>query len=832
MEIQKSLPAYSSIRRLMNFDKNLVNVETIKQAILNRLYFGVVQSPESASARDIFTAVSKTVMEWLAKGWLKTQNSYYEQDVKRVYYISMEFLLGRSLKSNLLNLGMLDLVRNALEELNYDFDTLIQMEADAGLGNGGLGRLAACYLDSMATLGIPAYGYGIRYDYGIFDQKIVNGYQVEAPDEWLRYGNPWEICRGEYLYPVRFYGRVIHYTDARGKEVADLVDTQEVLAMAYDVPIPGYGRDTVNTLRLWQAQSPHGFEFNYFNHGNYIRAIEDIALVENISRVLYPNDSISEGQELRLKQEYFLVSATIQDILRRYTKTHISLDNLPNRVAVQLNDTHPALGIVEMMHILVDREELPWDTAWDMTTRIFNYTNHTILPEALERWSIDLFSRLLPRHLEIIYEINSRWLEKVSQRFPGDNDKRRALSIIEEGSDKHVNMASLAVVGSSKVNGVSAFHSHLIKTTLFKDFVEFFPDKFINVTNGITPRRWLALCNPRLDALLEQTIGSAHITDLSQIHKVIPFADDASFREQWHKIKLNNKQDFALKLKKETGENIDPSSMFDFHVKRIHEYKRQLMNILRVIYLYNDLKENVSSSIVPTTVIFAGKAAPGYAFAKLVIKLINSVADCVNNDPQVNEVLKVLFLPNYRVTMSEMIMPASDISEQISTAGMEASGTGNMKFALNGALTIGTMDGANIEMSEYIGRDNMFIFGLLEEEIAKIRRGYYPQAICDNNPKIAHVLKLLDQGFFNTSDKELFKPIVHRLLHEGDPFFVLADLESYIKVHESAATLFHNTDEWVKKSIYNVGGMGFFSSDRAIADYARDIWNVPTNHKS
>ncbi|AAP05220.1 glycogen/starch/alpha-glucan phosphorylase [Chlamydia caviae] len=816
----------------MSFDKNLVNIETMKQAILNRLYFGVVQSPESASARDIFTAVSKTVMEWLAKGWLKTQSSYYEQDVKRVYYISMEFLLGRSLKSNLLNLGILDLVRDALAELNYDFDSLVQMEADAGLGNGGLGRLAACYLDSMATLGIPAYGYGIRYDYGIFDQKVVNGYQVEAPDEWLRYGNPWEICRGEYLYPVHFYGRVIHYTDARGKEVADLVNTQEVLAMAYDVPIPGYGIDTVNTLRLWQAQSPHGFEFNYFNHGDYIRAIEDIALVENISRVLYPNDSISEGQELRLKQEYFLVSATIQDILRRYTKMHISLDDLPNKVSVQLNDTHPALGIAEMMHILIDREELPWDKAWDMTTRIFNYTNHTILPEALERWSIDLFSRLLPRHLEIIYEINARWLEKVSQRFPGNDDKRKALSIIEEGSDKHVNMANLAVIGSAKVNGVSAFHSQLIKTTLFKDFVEFFPDKFINVTNGITPRRWLALCNPRLNTLLDQTIGDGYLVDLSQVHKVIPFADDANFREQWHQIKLKNKEDFALKLKKEIGEKIDPTSLFDFHVKRIHEYKRQLMNILRVIYLYNDLKENSASSIVPTTVIFAGKAAPGYAFAKLVIKLINSIADCVNNDPQVNEVLKVLFLPNYCVTMSEMIMPASDLSEQISTAGMEASGTGNMKFALNGALTIGTMDGANIEMSEHIGRDNMFIFGLLEEEIAKMRREYYPQGICNNNPKIAHVLKLLDQGFFNTSDKDLFKPIVHRLLHEGDPFFVLADLESYICAHESAATLFTQTDEWVKKSIYNVGGIGFFSSDRAIADYAKDIWNVPTNCKS
>ncbi|WP_348664021.1 glycogen/starch/alpha-glucan phosphorylase [Chlamydia vaughanii] len=810
----------------MSFDKNLVNIETMRQAILNRLYFGVVQAPESASTRDIFTAVAQTVMEWLAKGWLKTQNSYYEKDVKRVYYISMEFLLGRSLKSNLLNLGILELVREALAGLNYDFDSLVEMEADAGLGNGGLGRLAACYLDSMATLGIPAYGYGIRYDYGIFDQKIVNGYQVESPDEWLRYGNPWEICRGEYLYPVRFYGRVIHYTDARGKEVADLVDTQEVLAMAYDVPIPGYGSDTVNTLRLWQAQSPHGFEFNYFNHGNYIRAIEDIALVENISRVLYPNDSISEGQELRLKQEYFLVSATIQDILRRYTKIHISLDRLPDKVAVQLNDTHPALGIAEMMHILIDREELPWDTAWNMTKQIFNYTNHTILPEALERWPIDLFSKLLPRHLEIIYEINTRWLEKVSQRFPGDDDKRRALSIIEEGCNKHVNMANLAVVGSAKVNGVSAFHSQLIKTTLFKHFVEFFPDKFINVTNGITPRRWLALCNPRLNTLLDQTIGDKHLIDLSQIRKVIPFADDASFRERWKQIKLQNKEDFALQLKKDLGEKIDPKSIFDFHVKRIHEYKRQLMNILRVIYHYNDIKENSASSIAPTTVIFAGKAAPGYAFAKLVIKLINSVAECVNNDPQVKDQLKVLFLPNYRVTMAEMIMPASDLSEQISTAGMEASGTGNMKFALNGALTIGTMDGANIEMSEHIGRENMFIFGLLEEEIAQMRLEYYPQGICDKNPKIARVLQLLTQGFFNPSDKDLFKPIVHRLLHEGDPFFVLADLESYIHEHQSAAALFMQPDEWVKKSIYNVGGIGFFSSDRAIAEYAKDIWHV------
>nr|WP_174165541.1 glycogen/starch/alpha-glucan phosphorylase [Chlamydia serpentis] len=812
----------------MSFDKNEVSVDSMKRAILDRLYLGVVQSPESASPRDIFTAVAKTVMEWLAKGWLKTQNGYYKNDVKRVYYLSMEFLLGRSLKSNLLNLGILDLVRKALKTLNYDFDHLIDMEADAGLGNGGLGRLAACYLDSMATLAVPAYGYGIRYDYGIFDQRIVNGYQEEAPDEWLRYGNPWEICRGEYLYPVRFYGRVIHYIDARGKAISDLVDTQEVLAMAYDIPIPGYGNETVNSLRLWQAQSPRGFDFSYFNHGNYIQAIEDIALIENISRVLYPNDSITEGQELRLKQEYFLVSATIQDIIRRYTKTHISLDDLADKVVVQLNDTHPALGIAEMMHILVDREEMPWDKAWEMTITIFNYTNHTILPEALERWPMDLFSKLLPRHLEIIYEINARWLEKVSSRYPKNDDKRRSLSIIEEGSQKYINMANLAVIGSAKVNGVSSFHSQLIKDTLFKESYEFFPEKFINVTNGVTPRRWIALCNPRLSKLLNETIGDRYIVDLSQISLIRSFAEDSSFRDHWKEVKLKNKQDLATRIYREVGEVIDPNSLFDCHIKRIHEYKRQLMNILRVIYLYNSLKENPNQSEVPTTVIFSGKAAPGYVMAKLIIKLINSVADTVNQDSQVKDKLKILFLPNYQVSMAESIIPGTDLSEQISTAGMEASGTGNMKFALNGALTIGTMDGANIEMAEHIGKENMFIFGLLEKEIVELRREYYPQGICDRNPKIRRVLDLLDQGFFNGNDKDLFKPIVRRLLHEGDPFFVLADLESYIIAHESAAKLFTESNLWTKTSIYNTAGMGFFSSDRAIQDYAKNIWHVPT----
>lgn len=814
----------------MRFDKNLINAETMKQSILDCLQYDVVQSPESASVRDIFSAVAKTVMEWLAKGWLKTQTDYYNHDVKRVYYISMEFLLGKSLENNLLNLGILDIVKEALSLLNYNFDHLVAIEHDAGLGNGGLGRLAACYLDSMATLGIPAYGYGIRYDYGIFEQKIENGYQVEAPDEWLRYGNPWEICRGEYLYPVHFYGRVSHVQDSRGRDIAELVDTQEVLAMAYDIPIPGYGISTVNSLRLWQAQSPQGFQFSYFNHGNYIRAIEDIALVENISRVLYPNDSICEGQELRLKQEFFLVSATIQDIIRRYTKTHIDLDHLADKVTVQLNDTHPALGIAEMMRILVDREEMDWDIAWNTTTKIFNYTNHTILPEALERWPLGLFSRLLPRHLEIIYEINTRWLAKVSQRYPGDSNKQRALSIIEEGYEKHVNMANLAIVGSSKVNGVSALHSQLIKTTLFKDFAEIFPEKFVNVTNGITPRRWLALSNPLLNALLDKTIGGDHLTDLSQIRKILPFADDAAFREEWRKIKWQNKQKLARQIQRTLGEVIDPSSLFDCHIKRIHEYKRQLMNILRVIYFYNEIKSHsdLASRLVPITVIFSGKAAPGYAAAKLIIKLIHSVAAVVNKDPLVREQLKVLFLPNYRVSMAEAIIPAADISEQISTAGTEASGTGNMKFALNGALTIGTMDGANIEMAsdENIGKENMFIFGLLEEEIAQLKGTYYPRGIYEKNPKIREILDLVNQGFFNPEDKDLFKPIVRKLLEEGDPFFVLADLESYVDAHAQISDLFKCPDTWIRKSIHNVGGVGCFSSDRSIADYARDIWNI------
>ncbi|MEG0037187.1 MAG: glycogen/starch/alpha-glucan phosphorylase [Victivallaceae bacterium] len=813
------------MQEVLSFDRNSVTVDSIKKSILKRLYLGVVQEPDIASKREMFKALASMVMEWLSKGWLQTQRKYYEDNSKRVYYISMEFLLGKSLKSNLLNLGLLELVEKAVHELGYTLDELAEMEDDAGLGNGGLGRLAACFVDSMATLSIPAYGYGIRYDYGIFSQKIVDGFQVETPDNWLRYGNAWEICRVEYLYPVKFYGRIHKYIDASGKEIFDWVDTQEVLAMAYDIPVPGYGNTTVNSLRLWQAQSPKGFDFNYFNHGNYMQAIEDIAMTQNISRVLYPNDSIFEGQELRLKQEYFLVSATIQDIIRRYNKTHLDLRLLFEHVAIQLNDTHPTLGIAEMMRILVDREEMEWHEAWKVTSKIFNYTNHTILPEALERWPVHLFEKLLPRHLDIIYKINSQWLGYVESVFPDDLEKVKKLSIIEETPNKMINMANLAIVGSEHVNGVSNLHSELLKKHLFKEFFEIFPNKFTNMTNGITLRRWVKLCNPLLANLFDRSIGDSWITDYRKFSEIHTFLDDASFIEEWQKIKTLNKERLSDMIFDETKISVNCDSLFDSHVKRIHEYKRQLMNIIRVIHDYILIKENPNDNHVPKTVIFSGKAAPGYVFAKLIIKLINSVATVINGDKFVREFLKVVFLPNYRVSSAEIIIPASDLSEQISLAGTEASGTGNMKFALNGALTIGTLDGANVEMAEHIGIDDMFIFGLTEGEVLELRPHYSSQVVYERNPSLKKALDLIKGGFFD-EDKNLFEPISNRLLEGGDYYMVLEDFSSYTQAHRKVDDLFMKKEEWTKTSIRNVSGMGFFSSDRVIADYAKNIWNV------
>lgn len=803
------------------------DAEFLRHAILEHLHFTLGKDKYTATKRDFYLSLAYAIRDQLVGRWIKTQQRYYEQDVKRIYYLSLEFLIGQTLQNSLVNLGLYDNCKKALHDLGMELDQLIDIEVDAGLGNGGLGRLAACFLDSMATIGLPGYGCGIRYDFGIFSQQIKNGYQFETPDNWLRYGNPWEICRPEYLYPINFYGNVIQYIDERGRLQNEWVNTQEVMAMAYDTPVPGYNNNTVNTLRLWQAKSPRGFDFSYFNHGDYIRAVEDIAITENISKVLYPNDNVFEGKELRLKQEYFLVSATLQDILRRYNKAHISLDSLPDKVAIQLNDTHPALAIPEMMRLLMDREELSWEKAWYLTTSIFAYTNHTILPEALERWSVAMLERVLPRHLQIIYEINQRWLNEVARRYPTDITKQRSLSIIEEGQPKKINMANLAIVGSSKVNGVSALHTELLKHQVFKEFFEISPEKFTNKTNGITPRRWLKEANQGLSHLISQAIGNDWITDLYKLKKLIPFAEDAEFRKKWAIIKRDNKDRLSKVIYGEHEILVNLDSLFDCQVKRFHEYKRQLLNVMHVIWLYTAMRKNPNHHWLPRTVLFAGKAAPGYFMAKLIIKLISSIADTINNDSQIGDKLKVIFLANYRVSLAEKIMPAADLSEQISTAGTEASGTGNMKFALNGALTIGTLDGANIEMCEEIGKDNFFIFGLKTEEVANLKRsGYNPWDYYNNNADLKEVLDLIRNGYFNPHEPTLFKPIFDSLLYGGDTYCLCADFASYIECQKKVSDLYFNQDEWVKKSIYNVANMGKFSSDRTIQEYAKEIWKA------
>lgn len=800
---------------------------SLREFIIDHLRYTLGKDKYTATKRDLYLAIAYTIRDHMVGKWIKTQQQYYDADVKRVYYLSMEFLMGRTLQNSLVNLGILESCHKAIDDLGYNLNELMEMEYDAGLGNGGLGRLAACFLDSMATLAIPGYGYGIRYDYGIFTQSIHDGYQVETPDNWLRYGNPWEICRSEYLYPIQFYGRVVDYTDAHGKKHAEWVDTQEVVAVAYDTPIPGYKNEIVNTMRLWQAKSSRGFDLSYFNHGDYIRAVEDIAITENISKVLYPNDNIFEGKELRLKQEYLLVSATIQDIIRRYNKGHIHLDEFSNKVAIQLNDTHPALAIAELMRLLIDREELEWGKAWQITKETFGYTNHTLLPEALERWPVPLLERVLPRHLQIIYEINQHWLEEVNRHFPGNIEMTRALSLIEESDPKRVNMAHLAIVGSHKVNGVSELHSTLLKNQVFKHFSEMEPAKFTNKTNGITPRRWLKTCNSSLSNLITARIGEAWVTHLTDLEKLLAFQNDPQFCSEWREIKRKNKEHLANLILSEEETEVNPDSLFDCHVKRIHEYKRQLLNILRVIHDYRRIKENPAGNWTPRTVIFGGKAAPGYFIAKLIIKLINSVASIVNHDREVAGRIKIVFLENYRVSLAEKIIPAADLSEQISTAGTEASGTGNMKFALNGALTIGTLDGANIEILEEVGPENIFIFGMKAEEIQALKaKGYNPYAIYNHNLELRLVLNMIGDGYFSCGDKNLFDPLVSSLLDGGDPYFLLADFQSYTEAQDRVSQVYTNQEEWTRKSIHNVAKVGKFSSDRTIQEYAKEIWRL------
>lgn len=803
------------------------DVATLKDSIIRHLHSTLGKDKYTATKRDLFEAVAFAVRDQMIGRWIKTQQNYYDNDVKRVYYLSMEFLMGRTLENSLVNLGLLENCRKAVHDLGYNLNLLTEVEADAGLGNGGLGRLAACFLDSMATLGIPGYGYGIRYDYGIFTQKIQNGFQIETPDNWLRNGNPWEICRSEYLYPVQFYGRVVQFTDTHGKLRSEWIDYQEVMAMAYDTPIPGYNNNTVNSLRLWQAKSPKGFDLSYFNNGDYTRAIEDIAMTENITKVLYPNDNIFVGKELRLKQEYLLVSATLQDIIRRYNKAHVHLDALSDKVAIQMNDTHPALAISEMMRLLIDREELSWEKAWEITKETFAYTNHTLLPEALERWPLPLLERLLPRNTQIIYEINRRWLEEVARHYPENTQKQRALSIIEESHPKVVNMANLAIVGSRKINGVSALHSELLKHHMFKDFWEMTPQKFTNKTNGITPRRWIKLCNPRLTHLITSQIGDHWITDLDELKKLTQYLQDPNFCEEWRKIKRENKENLAKLILAEHEMLVNLDSIFDCQVKRFHEYKRQLLNILRVVHHYHQIKDDPHGSWVPQTVIFGGKAAPGYFMAKLIIKLINSVAATINHDKTVAPFLKVFFLENYRVSLAEQIIPAADLSQQISTAGTEASGTGNMKFSLNGALTIGTLDGANIEIMEEVGRENIFIFGLQADEVEALKaRGYHPWEYYNANPQIRRTLDSIKDGVFSEGDREIFKPIISSLLDGGDHFMLLADFASYVECYLHVCEVFKEKDEWTRKSILNVAHMGKFSSDRTVKEYAKEIWRL------
>lgn len=811
--------------KLPAFEPVEFNAQSIKRSLANHLTYSVAKDTITATDRDWFHSLAHVVRDRLIERWMETMRSYYQADAKRVYYLSLEFLIGRTLSNSLLNLGFYEECERALRELGLELENLSTLEFDAALGNGGLGRLAACFLDSMATLNLPGYGYGIRYEYGMFTQRIENGQQVEHPDNWLRYGNPWEYARPEVLHPVKFYGRVVDFTDEDGKRGHQWMETDDVMAMAYDTPIPGYNTTTVNNMRLWSAKATRDFNLKFFNEGDYIKAVEEKNGSENLSKVLYPDDTTKMGRELRLKQQFFFVSASLQDILYRFAKYHEGFDALPDKVAIQLNDTHPSIAIAELMRILIDKHRLEWDKAWDLTTRTFAYTNHTLLPEALETWPVFLFERVLPRHLLIIYEINQRFLKSVMHWRPGDNDLLKRMSIFAEDGEKRVRMAHLAIIGSHKVNGVAALHTELMRQTIFADFYAFDRDKFINITNGITPRRWLNQSNPGLTKLITSRIGPGWTADLFRLRELALLAADAEFRAQFRAVKRANKVKLANFVKNRLGLVLNIDSLFDVQIKRIHEYKRQLLNVLHIVTLYNRIRANPDGNFVARTVIFGGKAAPGYYLAKLIIRLINDIADIVNNDPAIRDRLKVVFIPNYDVSTAGDIIPAADLSQQISTAGTEASGTGNMKLALNGALTIGTLDGANIEIREEVGEDNFFIFGLTAAEIQNWQRnGYNPWHFYDTQPELKHALDMINTGYFSPTDADRFRPVFDALTAHGDRYFLLADYASYIACQASVDTLYRDPEEWTRKAILNVAHMGKFSSDRTIGEYAKNIW--------
>ncbi|RJQ16100.1 MAG: glycogen/starch/alpha-glucan phosphorylase [Nitrospiraceae bacterium] len=807
-------------------------IEKLESTVKNYIEHHLGKDCERSHIFDFYVGLAYAIRDRLIEEWLATQRSYYKTKAKRVYYLSLEFLVGRTLGNSMVNLGIENECTQAMETLGCKMEDIREQEWDAGLGNGGLGRLAACFLDSFATLGIPAYGYGIRYEYGLFYQKIKDGYQVETPDNWLRYGNPWEIARHGHFFSVRFHGRVDQHTDSNGILRNEWVDTEEVMAMACDTPIPGYRNDNVINMRLWTAKSSRDFDLHFFNGGNYINAVENKAKSESISKVLYPADHIMEGRLLRLKQQYFFVSATFQDIIRRYKKDELCFDNFTKRVAVQLNDTHPSIAIPELMRILVDIEGLSWEDAWDITVGTFGYTNHTVMPEALEKWPVSMFENLLPRHLLIIYEINRRFLEEINWHFPGDAEKRNRMSLIEEADEKMIRMAHLAIVGSHSVNGVSKLHTEILRDQLFKDFYDMYPERFNNKTNGITPRRWLRKANPLLSELITEHIGDRWISDLDDLKKLVPLSEDREFRERWMDVKTENKKRLAEYIFKKDRIKVDAGSMFDVQVKRIHEYKRQLLNVLHAVTLYNRIRRGKDENAAPRTVIFSGKAAPSYWMAKLVIKLVHSVANVVNHSKEVGGKLKVVFLSNYNVSLAERIIPAADLSEQISTAGTEASGTGNMKLSLNGALTIGTLDGANIEIMEEVGRDNIFIFGMTPEEVTGLKNsGYDPYSYYEKNSELKEVLDMIGNGYFSPENTGLFKPVVDSILYQGDTYMVLADYESYVECQERVGRLYNDKYEWARKSILNVANMGRFSSDRTIKEYAKEIWGIDTEIK-
>lgn len=799
--------------------------EQIVRSFMHHLKFDLGKDQYSATPMDCYLSFAAAVKYLLLDRWLITQPQEYAAARKRVYYLSLEYLIGRSLNNAILNLDIYKQSLKALREMGYNLEMLSELEWDAGLGNGGLGRLAACFLDSLSTLKIPAYGYGIRYEYGIFFQHIKNGEQVESPDNWLRYGSIWEIPHPERLYPVHFGGLVKEHPDSQGLRQMQWIPKEDVMAMAYDYLIPGFQNGYVNTLRLWSAKSSRDFNLNYFNEGDYVQAVAEKNHSEMISKVLYPNDSKMQGKELRLKQEYFFVSATIQDILRRFGKKYDDYRLLPDKMAIQMNDTHPAIAVAELMRILVDDKKLPWELAWDISTRCLAYTNHTILPEALEKWNLMLFQQVLPRHIQIIYEINQRFLDSVRINTQVSEATIRKLSLIEEEPVKSVRMANLAIIGAHSVNGVSALHTEILKKDVFKEFYQLYPERFNNRTNGISPRRWLMLCNPRLSELLTEAIGPGWKNDLTKLSKLNKMTEDKSLLSDLADVKRLNKEEFVKYVADSLHKNLNPDSIFDFQVKRFHEYKRQLLNALGIIHQINEIRKG--NFPYPRTYFFAGKAAPAYFTAKLIIRFICALSDYIEKDKQLAKYIAVVFLPNYRVSLAERIMPAAELSEQISTAGTEASGTGNMKFALNGALTIGTLDGANIEIREAVGADNFFLFGMTADEVRSLKaRGYHPYARAQENEDIRAIMDFISSDELSPLMPGLFRPIYDLLIHQGDNYCLIADLPDYLKVRNETAIRYQQQQQWNNMSLKNIANMGRFSADETIKGYAKEIWGV------